>query len=73
VTTHTPHGLIASQEVVEVRLDNSLSGSLQERIMQALGSKPEHRIISLSVFSAGEFNMYLRAIIVIEYVEAREA
>jgi len=41
--------------------------------MQALGSKPEHRIISLSVFSVGEFNMYLRAIIVIEYVEARQA
>ena len=54
-------------------MDNSLSGSLQEKVMQALGSKPEHRIISLSVFSVGEFNMYLRAIIVIEYVEARQA
>jgi hypothetical protein len=58
---------------VEVRLDNSLSGSLQEKRIAELATRAEHQIISLSVVSAGEYNMYLRAFVVIEYLAAERA
>lgn len=61
-------GLTASQEVVEVRLDNDLTASLSERITAALTQKAEHRIVALSTVATGEFPMYVRAIIVIEFL-----
>ncbi|WP_458040930.1 MULTISPECIES: hypothetical protein [Bacteria] len=61
-------GLSASQQVIEVRLDNDLAGSLKDRIDAALAEQPDHRIVALSTVASGEFPMYVRAIIVIEYV-----
>lgn len=61
-------GLIESQEVIEVRLDNDLRGSLKEHIDAALAKKPHHRIVALSTVASGEFPLYVRALIVIEYL-----
>lgn len=61
-------GLDSQQEVVEVRLDNDLSGSLKERIDAVLAEKRRHRIVALSTVASGEFPLYVRAIIVIEYL-----
>lgn len=61
-------GLTQSQEVVEVRLDNDVRGSLKDRIDAVLAQKPHHRIVALSTVASGEFPLYVRAIIVIEYL-----
>ncbi len=60
----------SAQEVIEVRAGFSFSreGALKAAIDAALAEKPPHRIISLSVFSAGaESTTEIGAIIVIEY------
>lgn len=63
-------GLTPSQELIEIRLDNDLRSSLQEAIMNVLSTKPEHRIVSLATVAMGEFPLYFRALVVIEYVSA---
>lgn len=61
-------GLTANQEVIEVRLDNDLRGSLKERIDAVLAERPHHRIVALSTVASGEFPLYVRALIVIEHL-----
>jgi len=60
--------LTASQELVEVRLDNDVNASLKDKIDAVLAEKPEHRIVTLSTVATGEFPLYVRALIVIEYL-----
>lgn len=61
-------GLVASQEIVEVRLDNDVTSSLKASIDVALAEKPHHRIVALTSVASGEFPLYVRVIIVIEYL-----
>lgn len=62
-------GLIGSQEIVEVRLDNFMRASIKDALDQELAAKPRHRIVSLSTVAGGdEANGVIRAVAVIEYV-----
>lgn len=61
-------GLTPSQEIVEVRLRNVVSGSFKADIDAALAEKPLHRIVSLSIASSEEFNTAGLALVVIEYL-----
>lgn len=61
-------GLMQQQEIVEVRLRNIVSESPKEAIERVLSQKPLHRIVSMSVTSAEEFNTAGVVLIVIEYL-----
>lgn len=63
-----PNGLTASQEIVEVRVDNNVRASLADAVYEALADKPEHRIVTMSSVAMGEFPLYVRVLVVIEYV-----
>jgi len=61
-------GLTKTQEIVEVDIFDALSASIREAILAELASKPEHKIISLSITSYSEYSTSYRAVVVIEYV-----
>lgn len=62
-------GLTSNQEIVEVRLDNFMRGSIKDALMQDLAARPEHRIVALSTVAGGdEFNGVIRVVAVIEYL-----
>lgn len=62
-------GLTSNQEVVEVRLDNFMRGSIKDALTQELAARPEHRIVALSTTAGGdEFNGVIRVVAVIEYL-----
>ncbi|MGO3147970.1 MAG: hypothetical protein ACTIJ6_09870 [Leucobacter sp.] len=59
---------MAAQEVVVVDVKSSSPDELQSCIVKALAEKSAHRIVSTTLTSYGEFPLYFRALIVIEYV-----
>jgi hypothetical protein len=62
-------GLTSNQEIVEVRLDNFMRGSIKDALTQELAARPEHRIVALSTIAGGdEFNGVIRVVAVIEYL-----
>lgn len=61
-------GLTRKQEIVEVDLFDRAQASIRDVILAELSSRPEHRIVSLSITSYGEFASGYRAIIVIEFL-----
>jgi hypothetical protein len=62
-------GLTSNQEIVEVRLDNFVRGSIKDALTQDLAARPEHRIVALSTVAGGdEFNGVIRIVAVIEYL-----
>jgi len=65
-------GLTTTQEIVEVRLDDKINGSIAEAVNAVLSTKPRHRIVSLSTFAGGEFGTWIRAVLVIEFLAADE-
>lgn len=62
-------GLTPRQEIVEVAINNTISGSLKASIDAALAAKPLHRIVSLSITATQEFSTAGIALVVIEYLE----
>lgn len=67
--TDMGQGLTSTQEIVEVRLDNFMRGSIADALAQALAARPEHRIVALSAVAGGdEFNDVIRVVAVIEYL-----
>lgn len=62
-------GLTMEQEIVEIRVRNSVSSSLSEAIVEVLAEKRLHRIVSMAVTSSEEFNTASIALLVIEYLE----
>lgn len=62
-------GLTVQQEIVEIRVRNSVSSSLSEAIGEVLAEKRHHRIVSMAVTSSEEFNTAAIALLVIEYLE----
>ena len=63
-------GLTPTQEIVEVRLDDKIDGSIADAVNAVLHTKPRHRIVSLSTFAGGEFGTWIRAVLVIEFLAA---
>lgn len=62
-------GLTSTQEIVEVRFENVMRGSIKDALAQELAARPEHRIVALSTAAGGdEFNGVIRAVAVIEYL-----
>lgn len=61
-------GLTPKQEIVEVRLDDKINGSIADAVNTVLRTKPRHRIVSLSTFAGGEFGTWIRAVLVIEFL-----
>lgn len=61
-------GLTRKQEIVEVNLFDTAQASIRDAILAELAQKPEHRIVSLSIASYGEFASGYRAIVVIEFL-----
>jgi len=62
-------GLTSNQEIVEVRLDNFMRGSIKDALTQELAARPENRIVALSTVAGGdEFNGVIRVVAVIEYL-----
>lgn len=67
--TDMVQGLTSTQEIVEVRLDNFMRGSITDALAQELAARPEHRIVALSAIAGGdEFNGVIRLVAVIEYL-----
>ena len=66
--TTTTRGLTAAQDIVEIDIFDKLDSSIRDAILAELATKPEHRIISLSITSYSEFATSYRAVVVIEYV-----
>ena len=66
--TTTARGLTAAQDIVEIDIFDKLDSSIRDAILAELATKPEHRIISLSITSYSEFATSYRAVVVIEYV-----
>lgn len=61
-------GLTSNQEIVEVRLDNFMPGSIKDALTQDLAARPEHRIFALSTVAGGDkFNGVTRVVSVIGY------
>lgn len=63
-----PLGLISQQEIVDVDVPAHKSKDLHAHIMGALAQKPAHRIVSITMTTYGEFPLYYRVLVVIEYV-----
>jgi len=63
-----PQGLTPKQEIVEIDIFDKLSASIRDAILAELSTKPEHKIISLSIASYSEFATSYRAVVVIEYL-----
>ncbi|MGK0721014.1 hypothetical protein ACSHWH_01920 [Leucobacter sp. W1478] len=63
-----PPGLIPQQEIVDVDVPAHQSKDLHAHIMGALAQKPAHRIVTITMATYGEFPLYYRVLIVIEYV-----
>lgn len=61
-------GLTAKQEIVEINIFDKLNASIRDAILAELSTKPEHKIISLSITSYSEYATSYRAIAVIEYL-----
>ena len=66
--TTTTRGLTVAQDIVEIDIFDKLDSSIRDAILAELATKPEHRIISLSITSYSEFATSYRAVVVIEYV-----
>ena len=67
--TNMAQGLTSTQEIVEVRVDNFMRGSIKDALAQELAARPEHRIVALSTVAGGdEFNGVIRVVAVIEYL-----
>ena len=64
----TARGLTAAQDIVEIDIFDKLDSSIRDAILAELATRPEHRIISLSITSYSEFATSYRAVVVIEYV-----
>ena len=64
----TARGLTAAQDIVEIDIFDKLDSSIRDAVLAELATKPEHRIISLSITSYSEFATSYRAVVVIEYV-----
>lgn len=62
-------GLTPKQEIIEIAINNTVSGSLKSEIDAALAEKPLHRIVSMSITSTEEFNTAAIALLVIEYLD----
>lgn len=62
-------GLTPKQEIIEIAINNTVSGSLKSEIVAALAAKPLHRIVSMSITSTEEFNTAAIALLVIEYLD----
>lgn len=62
-------GLTPQQEIVEVKIDSTVSGSPKREIDAVLATKPAHRIVSMSVTSTQEFGTAALALLVIEYLK----
>ena len=63
------NGLTPRQEIVEIRLLNAVSESPKAEIDRVLSEKPRHRIISMSVTAAEEFNTAALVLLVIEFLD----
>jgi len=61
-------GLTAKQEIVEINIFDKLNASIRDAILAELSTKPEHKIISLSITSYSEYATSYRAVAVIEYL-----
>ena len=61
-------GLTPRQEILEVAINNTISGSLKSEVDAALAPKPLHRIVSMSITSTEEYNTAAIALLVIEYL-----
>jgi len=61
-------GLTATQEIVEINIFDKLNASIRDAILAELSTKPEHKIISLSITSYSEYATSYRAVAVIEYL-----
>lgn len=61
-------GLTATQEIVEINIFDKLNASIRDTILAELSTKPEHKIISLSITSYSEYATSYRAVAVIEYL-----
>ena len=61
-------GLTPRQEIIEVAINNTISGSLKSEIDATLAAKPLHRIVSLSITSTEEYSTAAIALIVIEHL-----
>lgn len=67
--TDMVQGLTSIQEIVEVRLDNFMRGSIKDALAQELAARPHHRLVALSAVAGGdEFNGVIRVVAVIEYL-----
>lgn len=66
-------GLTPRQEIVEVAINNTISGSLRSEIDAVLAAKPLHRIVSVSIAATEEYGTAAIALLVIEYLEPRSA
>ena len=63
-----PPGLIPRQEIVDVEVPSIRADALHAHIMGALAQKPAHRIVTITMATYGEFPLYYRVLIVIEYL-----
>lgn len=61
-------GLTPRQEIIEVAINNTISGSLKSEVDAALAAKPLHRIVSMSITSTEEYSTAAIALLVIEYL-----
>lgn len=63
-----PDGLTARQEIVEIDVPPHKSDELHAEIMRALSQKRAHRIVTMTMTSYGEFPLFYRVLVVIEYL-----
>lgn len=61
-------GLTPLQEIVDVDVPAHRSKDLHAHIMQSLSQKPTHRIVTMTMATYGEFPLFYRVLIVIEYL-----
>lgn len=61
-------GLTPSQEIIDVDVPAHKSNDLHAHIMQALSQKQAHRIVTMTMATYGEFPLFYRVLIVIEYL-----
>jgi len=64
----SPLGLTPLQEIVDVDVPARSSKDLHAHVMQALSQKPAHRIVTMTMATYGEFPLFYRVLIVIEYL-----
>lgn len=66
--TSSRTGLTPSQEIIDIDVPAHKSSDLHAHIMQALGQKQAHRIVTMTMATYGEFPLFYRVLIVIEYL-----